>query len=160
MAMCGWPMSCSFRFTTSKLADVEKAWKHFELYEAECKALLEDMPCLRGTRLLLTVRAREGAVSRSGGLRSLLEVLAPVQHSRCARRDFGDRAGRSDRARAGAGRGNCESLGGSAERKILHRKTPTRLNLRARKNQAERKKNLLLWDKCKSDCDLRHICGL
>ena len=24
-----------------ELADVEKAWKHFELYEAECKALLD-----------------------------------------------------------------------------------------------------------------------
>ena len=34
-------MSCSSPFTTSKSADVEKAWKHFELCEAECRALLE-----------------------------------------------------------------------------------------------------------------------
>ena len=41
MVTCAWPMNCNFRFTTSRLADVEKAWKHFELCEAECKALLE-----------------------------------------------------------------------------------------------------------------------
>ncbi len=35
--MCGWRMSCSFRMYNFEMADVEKAWKHFELYEAECK---------------------------------------------------------------------------------------------------------------------------
>ena len=29
-----------------EFADVEKAWKHFELYEGECKALLEKYPVL------------------------------------------------------------------------------------------------------------------
>ena len=34
-------MSCNFPFTTLKIADVEKTWKHFELCEARVKALLE-----------------------------------------------------------------------------------------------------------------------
>jgi len=32
-----------------ELADVEKAWKHLELYEAECQALLDEYVELRGT---------------------------------------------------------------------------------------------------------------
>ena len=32
-----------------ELADVEKAWKHLELYEAECQALLDEYVGLRGT---------------------------------------------------------------------------------------------------------------
>ena len=65
-------------------------------------------------------RARPGlreknAVSAAGRLRSLPEMLAPVQHSGCARRDFGDRTGGSDCAGAGPGGGHCQGLCGSAE---------------------------------------------
>ncbi len=41
-----------------ELADVEKAWKHFELYEAECKALLGRVGANLGT-----LRIRHGAIS-------------------------------------------------------------------------------------------------
>ncbi len=41
-----------------ELADVEKAWKHFELYEAECKALLGRVSANLGT-----LRIRHGAIS-------------------------------------------------------------------------------------------------
>src|SRR5260370_26055088 len=57
----------------------------------------------------------EVTVSAFGCLRSLSEVFTPVQHSRCARRDFGDWARGRDCTRAGAGCRNCEGLGGSAE---------------------------------------------
>ncbi len=130
MATCGWPMSCSFPCTTSKLADVEKAWKHFRLYESECKGLLEeirvDLDSLKAdagavwpaVAMADGGKAAMAQVLRSpivGRLRPLLEMLAPVQHSGCARSDFGDRARGRDRAGASVGGGDCEGLGGSAK---------------------------------------------
>jgi glycyl-tRNA synthetase alpha chain len=64
-----------------ELADVEKAWKHFELYEAECVALVEQVRASfnslgRGRGPVLpVVRAamREGGVA--GGLRALRSPL-------------------------------------------------------------------------------------
>src|ERR1700693_114184 len=61
------------------------------------------------------VGSGEVAISASRGVRSLFEVFPPVQHSRCARRDFSDRTRRGDSAGAGASGGHCESLGGSAK---------------------------------------------
>jgi glycyl-tRNA synthetase alpha chain len=46
-----------------ELADVEKAWKHFELYEAECKGLLQSI----GDNLA-SLRADGGSVSESVAL--------------------------------------------------------------------------------------------
>ena len=40
-------------------ADVEKAWKHFELYEAECKALLEQYAALREDQNPRCLRRRD-----------------------------------------------------------------------------------------------------
>ncbi len=104
-----------------EFADVEKAWKHFELCEAECKTLLEKYCGTRRKGRVTGVGAREAAVSAARRLRSLPEVLAPVQYSRCARRDFGDRACRRDCAGAGAGGWNCQSLGGSAAGRVSGR---------------------------------------
>ena len=76
-----------------------------------------------------------------GGLRSLFEVLASVQHSRCAWSDLGDRARGSDRTRAGAGRGHCEGLGGSAEERICARlRSQTSLSLSAEETKAKKTK--------------------
>ena len=40
-AMFGWPRSSSFRPTTSNTPMCAKLWEHFDLYEAESQALLE-----------------------------------------------------------------------------------------------------------------------
>ena len=97
-------------------ADVASAWKHFELCEAECKRLIDRYAALSKDekRRATAIRPREGALSAARRVRSLPEVLALLQYSRCARRDFRDRARRRDCARAGAGRGDCQGLDGSA----------------------------------------------
>jgi glycyl-tRNA synthetase alpha chain len=50
-----------------ELADVEKAWKHFELYEAECKALLDKI-----TGSLQSLKQHGGAVM--SGLKAAMET--------------------------------------------------------------------------------------
>jgi len=40
-------------------ADVEKTWKHLELYEAECQALIDEFNCVRGNK-----SSSEAAVAR------------------------------------------------------------------------------------------------
>ena len=80
-----------------EFADVEKAWKHFELCESECEALLEKYSALE-KREERRMSGATGNVFPARRLRSLPEVFAPVQHSRFPRRDLGDRAGGSDRA--------------------------------------------------------------
>ena len=52
MAMCGWPTRLQFSVYNFEMADVEKAWKHFELCEAECKALLEQYAALTKEKYL------------------------------------------------------------------------------------------------------------
>ena len=53
-------------------------------------------------------------LSGAGGLRPLPEVLAPVQHSRCAWSDQRDRARGRDRAHPGAGGGSGQGVRGPA----------------------------------------------
>ncbi len=74
-------------------ADVEKLWEHLRLYESECQQLLsraaqqaEDLSAGRATPL-----------SCSGRLRSLPQVLSPLQSARRPRRDFCYRARRHHR---------------------------------------------------------------
>jgi glycyl-tRNA synthetase alpha chain len=43
-----------------EVADVEKAWKHFELYEAECKAVLQEYAGLAKDQNLRPVSPKEG----------------------------------------------------------------------------------------------------
>ena len=118
-------------------ADVEKAWKHLELYEAECQALLDEYAAqLRRASEIGEKRRRRATDGDSGEerranseersadrrrfpvlgrLRSVPEVLAPVQHSRRARRDQRDRARGRDRAHSGAGGRRGQSVRRSAE---------------------------------------------
>ncbi len=106
-------------------ADVAKAWKHFALYETECAALIERFGVLkkrygieqdaRGQR---RVSSRIVAIPAFGSLRSLPEVLASVQHSRCPRRNFRDRASRRDRKSKSFGSRHREGLGRSTKRAI------------------------------------------
>jgi len=50
-------------------ADVEKAWKHFELYEAECKALLEEYAALAKDQNPRPVSPNDGEIrARQPGL--------------------------------------------------------------------------------------------
>ena len=93
-------------------ADVEKTWKHFELYEAECKACLIAMRSELNDGRMQSRRparmvARTETLSAARRLRPVPEVLASFQHSRCARGDFRDGAGGRDCARAGAGGWDC-----------------------------------------------------
>ena len=88
-----------------EFADVEKAWKHFELCEAECQSLLEKYAAL-GKVKTDAEGARQTALPPARSLRSVPEVLAPVQHPRCSRRDLGDRTSWRNRAGEGAGSGN------------------------------------------------------
>jgi glycyl-tRNA synthetase alpha chain len=114
-------------------ADVDKAWKHFELYEGECKGLLEGYRALQNDEGFgsanipplakdarngaPTSRLREVAVSTASGLRSLSEVLALVQHPRCAGSNFRNGARRGDRPRAGFSGGHRQGVGRSAEKR-------------------------------------------
>ena len=123
-------------------ADVASAWKHFELCEAECKGLLEQYAELGRDKAVGDSRTRN-AVSAAGRIRSLPEVLAPVQHSGRARRDFRDRARGRDCAGAGAGGRDCEGLGGSAD--AGGNSGPKRKNLRRAKHLRRRRKQ------CRSD---------
>ena len=109
-----------------ELADVEKAWKHFELCEGECKALLEKYCGTRARKheKKRWSRTRQAALPLARRLRSLPEVFASVQHSGRARRDFGDRAGGRDCAGAGAGGGNREGMCGSAARRVAGETKP------------------------------------
>ena len=112
-------------------ADVEKAWQHLGLYEAECQALLDEYNASYGQsaegppgengrrRARFWRRAKSeqrrakswtSAISRAGRIRSLSEVLAPVQHSGCARSDQRDRARGRDRAHSRAGRWRGQGL--------------------------------------------------
>ena len=86
-ATCGWPMSCSSRCTTSK----RRTWR----------ARGNTSRCMRKSARIVEVcsaitKFRHGnargevTISASGGVRSLFEVLAFVQHPRCARSDFRD----------------------------------------------------------------------
>jgi glycyl-tRNA synthetase alpha chain len=63
-----------------ELADVEKAWKHLELYEAECQALLEDYRELRGAAIKQAERTDSGEELTANGekrsQRSRFPVLA------------------------------------------------------------------------------------
>ncbi len=110
-----------------EFADVAKAWKHLEMYEAECQALLDQYAALSKPmgsdgsgekrkakseeaeswrRARSEKRRAKGCSSPLPGpwrLRSLPEVLAPVQPSGCPRRNQRDRARRRDRANSGAG---------------------------------------------------------
>ena len=98
-------------------ADVQSAWKHFELCEAECKALIDRYAALAKDKSEGDGNGVVREKSRfplAGRLRSVPEVLALLQYSRCAGRDFGDRARRRDRAGAGVGRGDRQGLDGSA----------------------------------------------
>ena len=102
-----------------EMADVQKTWKHFELCEAECKALLD-----RGTACLskrqkakaMAIARREVALSLARRLRSLSEVLPLLQYSRRPGRDLRDRACWRDRARTGIGRGDRQGMDGPAAR--------------------------------------------
>ena len=104
-----------------ELADVEKAWKHFELCEGECKTLLEKYAAL-SEREDRWGWSRQEALSPARRLRSLPEVLPPVQYPGCSRRDLGDRACGCDRAGPSAGGGNCESMGGPAAGRVVCRR--------------------------------------
>ena len=115
-------------------ADVEKAWKHLELYEAECQALLDEYnaayrrasdekelektPDDSGEER--KAKSEERAVGcsplpRARRLRPLPEVLAPVQHSGRARRDQRDRTRGRDRAHSRAGGWSGQGVRRSAE---------------------------------------------
>ncbi len=95
-----------------EVADVEKAWKHFDLCEAECKSLLDQYAALKKEKSTgLLDKKRFPLLER---LRSLSEVFAPVQYSRCARCDFRNRAGGCDCSSARVGGRNCQGLCGPA----------------------------------------------
>ena len=49
-------------------ADVEKAWKHLELYEAECQALLDEYRALGRLRLRRILAKSEQRTAKSGPL--------------------------------------------------------------------------------------------
>ena len=100
-----------------EFADVEKAWKHFELCEGECKALLEKYAAFANEKNDGGGRDKQ-RFPLARRLRSLPEMFAPVQHSGRARRDLGDRARGRDCASPGAGGRNRESLCGSAARRV------------------------------------------
>ena len=83
--MFGWRMSLQFSVYNFEFADVEKAWKHFELCEGECRALLEKYSALQNnnkddgnkrgqTDASATEKQRFPLAWR---LRSLPEVLTP-----------------------------------------------------------------------------------
>ena len=123
-----------------ELADVEKAWKHFELCEAECKSLLDQYAALRKAEdCRRWTAAEQEAFSGPGRLRSLPEVLAPIQHSGCSRRDFGDRARRGDCASARVGGRHREGACGSAARRGRPRKSRNRRRSRKRKEKLLRR---------------------
>ena len=140
-------------------ADVEKAWKHFRVVRggvqgvagAVCGARRRiNDPRQLGSCLSRRRRDKDGAPAEKarfpllGGVRSLSEVLAPVQYSRCAGSDFGDRARGRDCAGAGAGRGDREGLGGSAEERVgAAGEDPTSLSLSAK--QKSKKENCRRW---------------
>ena len=94
-----------------EFADVEKAWKHFELCEGECKALLEKYAAL-GKSACKTDSSgtRQTTFPAARSLRSVPEVFSPVQYPRCTWRDLGDRTSWRDRAGEGAGGGNRQSF--------------------------------------------------
>ena len=104
-------------------ADVEKAWEHLRLYEAECQALLDQYNEAYSEKRKANSEKRESGEKRKARseersplsgtrrLRPLPKVLAPIQHSgrsRCYQRH---RARRRDRAhsrpRRGSGQGLC-----------------------------------------------------
>ena len=102
-----------------EFADVEKAWKHFESVRGasarRCwKKYAGDSP----KRRTMAVGSDKTALSAARRLRSLPEVLAPVQHSRCARRDLGDRARGRDCADPSAGGGSRQGLCRSAAGRV------------------------------------------
>ena len=66
-AMYGWRTRLQFSVYNFETADVEKAWKHFELCEAECKALLDQYAVLSRRRRML---ADAGAGRRRSGFPS------------------------------------------------------------------------------------------
>ena len=99
-----------------EVADVEKTWKHFELYEAECKALIDQYGDLQGRKASRAFQpAEQETLSGARGLRSLPEVFASVQHPRRSRRDFSDGASGRDCAGTRAGGGDCQGVCGSAD---------------------------------------------
>ena len=107
-----------------ELGDVEKAWKHLEAVRGgvprRCWIVQRELwPRRKISKERFWRKAKgekrraasgeecsaEVALPAAGRLRSLPEVLAPFQHSRCARRDQRDRTRGRDCPHSGAGRG-------------------------------------------------------
>ncbi len=78
-------------------ANVDYLWKHFDLFEAECQELLTGLPRHQEGRedFRRGRRPREAPLPGARRLRSLPEVLAPVQPAGFARRHLRDRACRA-----------------------------------------------------------------
>ncbi len=93
-------------------ADVASAWKHFDLCEAEAKGAAREI-CGAGKKQ--SSDSRKETLSVTGCIRALSEVLASVQYSGRARRNFRDRARGCDCAGEGAGGRDREGMGESAE---------------------------------------------
>ena len=94
-------------------ADVEKTWKHFEMYESESQTLINQFNALLADKNA-TVGC-ETTFSVAGRLRAVPEVLTSFQSARCARRNLRDGASRSDRPHPAVGCGIGEGLRGATE---------------------------------------------
>ena len=75
-------------------ADVEKTWKHFEMYESESQALINQFNALLADKN--ATGGCETAFPSAGRLRALPEVLASFQSARRSRGYLGDGARGSD----------------------------------------------------------------
>jgi glycyl-tRNA synthetase alpha chain len=62
-----------------EMADVEKTWKHFELYEGECRALLENYEQLRAEVKILTLPEERGRVGHPAGDKKRFPLLAAYE---------------------------------------------------------------------------------
>ncbi len=96
-----------------EMADVPKLWEHFNRYEAEAQALLEQANALLADEKASATDKK--TISAAGDLRAGAEVLEPVQPAGCARRHQRDRARGRDWAHSqpggGRGQGVCAAAG-------------------------------------------------
>ena len=95
-----------------EMADVPRLWEHFNSYEAEAQALLEQGRRAVGRRE--GQRGREEKISASADLRAGAEVFEPVQPARCARRHQRDGARGRDWKDSQSGGGRGEGVGVAA----------------------------------------------